>query len=188
MIAPLVSLILLFALAYNFKGMFLAATVNGQPISRLSLDRTLEKQSGKQALEGMVMESLILQEAKKKGVTASQQDIDQKTKDVEKQFTDQGQTLDSYLTSRGQTKQDFQNQLKTQILIEKMLGDKTQISDQEAKDYFDKNKSFLPKDATFDSQNDQIIQTLVQQKLSSAFQTWIQDAKNNAKINYFVSF
>jgi len=41
------------ALAFYYKGLFIAATVNGVPISRLSIIEQLEKSSGKATLEAI---------------------------------------------------------------------------------------------------------------------------------------
>src|SRR5258706_15504399 len=55
-------------LLYTGRGLFVAAVVNGQPISRLSIIQESEKQSGKQALETIVRNTLIEQEAHKANV------------------------------------------------------------------------------------------------------------------------
>ncbi len=62
----LAGVIIAAALLYYFRSAFVAATVNGQPISRLSLVRELEKQGGKQAMDSLITKTLIDQEAKKK--------------------------------------------------------------------------------------------------------------------------
>jgi len=186
-IVPAVSILLLFALLYTFKGVFVAAMVNNQLISRQELDRELEKQAGKQALENMIIEKLILQEAKKKGVTVASDQVDQKLVEIDEQFKTQGQSLDTYLASRGQTKDDVKKQVKVQLLVEKMLGDSVKVTDEEIKDYFDKNKSMFPKDATLESQKDEIKNSLTQEKLSTSFQSWIENLKKDAKINYFIN-
>src|SRR5690349_4974212 len=69
----LVVIIALGALLYYARGVFVAAVVNGQPISRLSVVREAEKQSGKQSLETIIRNTLVEQEAKKLNVTVSDQ-------------------------------------------------------------------------------------------------------------------
>ncbi|MDP2649265.1 MAG: hypothetical protein Q8P10_00315, partial [bacterium] len=51
--------------AFFLKGLFVAALVNGEPITRVAIISELEKQGGKQALSSLVNQVLILQEAKK---------------------------------------------------------------------------------------------------------------------------
>ncbi len=61
-------LIALLALGFLFKEWFVVAVVNNRPITRLALDRDLEKQGGKQILESKISEMLVLDEAKKQKV------------------------------------------------------------------------------------------------------------------------
>src|SRR3989344_199431 len=62
-------------LGYYYKGLIVAATVNGAPISRLSIIRQLEKTSAKQVLDEMINKKLIESEAAKKGITVSNDEI-----------------------------------------------------------------------------------------------------------------
>src|SRR3989344_2438282 len=47
------------ALIFIFKGFFIASIVNGEPISRLSVIKELEKQGGKSVLESLVTKKII---------------------------------------------------------------------------------------------------------------------------------
>ena len=58
--------VILIVAAFFLKGLFIAAVVNGEPISRITIISELEKQGGKQILSSLVNKILILQEAKKK--------------------------------------------------------------------------------------------------------------------------
>lgn len=187
-LVPSISLILLATLIYSFKSVFIAALVNNKPISRFALDRQLEKQGGQQALENLVMETLIFQEAKKKGVIVSASEVEQKIAEIEKQFTDTGQKLDDLLASQGQTRKDLAEQLKIQLLVEKLLGNQAQISDEEIAGYFEKNKNLFSKGATLENEKDEIKSRLTQQKLSESFQNWAENLKKEAKISYFIQF
>ncbi|MCR4330711.1 MAG: SurA N-terminal domain-containing protein, partial [Patescibacteria group bacterium] len=56
------------ALLFYGKGVFVAATVNGSPISRLSVVQQLEKEGGKNTLDSLITERLIESEVKKMGI------------------------------------------------------------------------------------------------------------------------
>lgn len=181
-------IIIILGLTFTLKSFFVTAIVNNQIITRYSLDRELEKQGGQKVLDNRVVEILIMQKAQKQGVTVTQGEIDSKINEIKKQVEAQGQNLDSLLAMQGQTKTDLEKQIKIQVLVEKLLGGDIKISDQEISDYFEKNKNFFPKNATLDSQKEQIKNELLQQKLNEKFQTWIQDLKKEAKIYYFLKF
>lgn len=183
-----VTLLIILGLLYYFKGLFVVAIVNGEPISRLSEIRELEKQNGKQVLESLVTKTLILQEAKKQNATISQTEIDQAIKKIEKDIEGQGQTLDQALTVRGMTRADLIEQIKIQKLIEKTLGKDIKVTDNEVDDYIAKNKITAPEGIKPEETKARVKEQLLQQKLSESFQTWIENLKKNAKINYFLNY
>lgn len=187
-LVPLISLLLLAGLIYQFRGLFLVALVNNQPLSRLALVRELEKQGGRETLENLILKTLILQEAKKKGVFIPKQEIDQKIAEIEKQFATQGQTLEELLSVRGETRKGLQEQIKIQLTVEKILGSQIKVTDQEVSEYFAKNKSYFPKGATLEDQKEEIKNNLFQQKMTEAFPAWSENLKKEAKISYFIQF
>ena len=184
---PLV-IIVLIALGFLFKDLFIAALVNGQPITRFALIRELEKQGGKQTLASLVNQTLILQEAKKKKIEVSQKEIDTLAKQIEESLKSQGQDLNTALTMQGLTKQDFLLQLKLRSLVEKLLADKIEVTDKEVAEYIEKNQETLPENLKEDEIKKGVREQLKQQKLASASQAWLAELNKNAKINYFVNY
>ncbi len=182
-------IVLLFSVfLYFFKGLFIVATVNGQPVSRIAVVSELEKQGGKQTLDSMITQVLITQEAKNKNITVSQQEIDEEVKKIEESLSKQGQNLDQALTAQGMSKKTLEQQIKIQKIVDKLLGKDINITDKEVNDYIEKNKDLLPQDQNPEELKSQISQQLKQQKLQEKFQGFITDLKSKAQINYFVSY
>jgi len=179
--------IVVLGVLYLAKGVFVAAVVNGVPISHYSLVKELEKQGGKDVLDSLVTEKLIYQEARRKNINVSQEEIDKEIAGIETQLKGQGMDLDTALSLQGQTRGDLQKNLEIKLIIEKILSDKLSVTDEEVKNYFDDNQSVY-KGETLDSVKDEIVQTLKQQKLSSEYQNWIADIKKNSKLIYFLNF
>jgi foldase protein PrsA len=173
---------------YFLKSLFIVALVNNRPVSRLAFDRELERQGGQQVLNSIITEMLIKQEAKKQKITVSKADLDQRYTEIDNQLKTQGQGLDAALAANGQTRADFDAQMKTQVLLEKMLGKDVSVSDEEINTYFTENKDTFDKGATLESEKENIKSTLLQQKLSEKFQPWLQDLQSKAKILYFLKF
>lgn len=180
--------ILLALVLYRFKGVIVAASVNGAPISRLAVLRELEKEGGKSVLNTLITNALILQEAKKQNVTVSPQEISDQVTKISDNLKKQGQDLDNALAMQGMTRSDLDTQIKLQILVQKMAASGITITDTEAQDYFKQNSSSYPKGTKFEDVKDQIKQDLTQQKASEAINTWITSLKTKAKINYFVNY
>jgi len=133
-------IIIIGGLLYYFRGLFVAAVVNGQPISRLTVIHETEKQSGKQALNTLVRNTLIEQEAQKEHVTVSDQEVNDELKTVESNLSKQGQKLDQVLAMQGMTRDDLRKLVTLDKLVQKMVGKDIKISDKEVNDYINKNK------------------------------------------------
>lgn len=187
-IIVLIIALLIIGFAYQFKSIFVAALVNGQPISRLTVVKELEKQSGKQMMDSLVSKTLIAQEAKKQNVTVSQKEIDDEVKNIEDTLKKRGQNLDQLLEFQGTTRQEFLEQIKMQKTVQKLIGKDIKVTDKEINDYYEKNKDSFPEGSKEADLKESIKQQLEQQKLSDKFQSWIQELRNKAKINYFVSY
>src|SRR3972149_1263490 len=76
-------IVLAIVFVYYFKGLFVAALVNGQPITRLDVIQELEKRGGQQTLSSLITQALILQEARKQGVDVTKTEVDDEVKKVE---------------------------------------------------------------------------------------------------------
>jgi len=179
-------LLLFLGLVYFSRRFLIAANVNGKSISRLSVLKKLEKQGGKKILETMITQVLIQQEAEKRKIIVSQKDTDTEMKKIEANVSSQGSTLDQALQTQGMTKNDLIEEIKVQLMLQKMAGNDIKISDKEIDDFISANKN----QQGFDKEipKEQVATQLKQQKLQQKMQSFITDLKAKAKINYFVSY
>jgi hypothetical protein len=174
-------------LLYN-RGLFVAAVVNGQPISRLSVVKETEKQAGKQTINNLVRNTLIEQEARKQKVTVTDKEIDEEIKKVEQTLSQQGQKLDQVLALQGLTKEDLRKLIRLDKLVSKMVGKDIKVTDQEIDEYIEKNRESLPQDQTAEQLRKSVSDTLRQQQLNQKVQTWLASLQSKAKIQYFVQY
>ena len=177
-----------FLFGYFLKGFFVAALVNGRPISRLRVVTELEKRQGLGVLDSIITEELIKQEARKKGIKISSKDIDTEIKSIEDSLKSQKQTLDEILKAQGMTKKDLRKNIEIQKMIEKLLADKYTVTDEEVQKYIDDNKSTFPEGTNLEEVKTIVKQQLIQQKVSTEFQTWISALKKASKINILVKY
>ena len=180
--------ILLAIAAYFGKGLVIAAVVNGQPVSRLSIIKELEKQNGKATLEAAITRVLINQEAAKKKVTVTSKDIDAEAAKLKKDFEAQGQNLDQFLATQGWSNERFREEIRIQLLVTKLLGDQVKVSDKEFNDFLAKNPDILTPEEDQNSAKAMLRTQLEQQKLGQKYQEWIATIRKNAKVNSLVSY
>jgi foldase protein PrsA len=175
------------ALDYYSKGMLIAATVNGSPISRLAVIAELEKSAGKTTLDSLITKKLIEAEVVKKGFLVSQDDVSAEIKKVEEEVKAQNLTLDQALAQQGMTLEDFQTQIFLHLELEKLLADKIQVTQAEIDQYIIDKKITIPAGQETIYQ-DQVKNKLQQQKLSEAAGQLIDTLRTQAKINYYVKY
>jgi len=183
-----VILVLIAFLAFKNRGLFVAAVVNGKPISRLDVVKEAEKQSGKQTINNLVRNSLIEQEAKKQKVTVSEKEINEEIKKVDANLSKQGQKLDQVLATQGINREDLRRLIRLDKLVGKMVGKDIKISDKEIADYIEKNKESLPQDQSEEQLKKTVSSQLKQQALSAKVQSWLAGLQSKAKIQYFVQY
>jgi enamine deaminase RidA (YjgF/YER057c/UK114 family) len=174
-------------LAYIYKGLFIAATVDGSPISRLAIVQELEKASGKDLLDSLITEKLVQNEANAKKIVVSNDEINGKIKNIEDQIVAQGDTLDAALAAQGMSMEDLKKQIIFQKEVEELVADKINVTDEEVAQYIKDNAISIPEgqEATTTAQ---IKDELRNQKLSTEANALIATLKSQAKIRYFVNY
>ena len=179
---------LVLGVLYYFRGLFIAATVNGQPISRIKIIQSLEKSGGKSALDNAITEALVLQEAKKLNKTATAAQIDAEVDNIRKQLQASGQTLDSALKAEGATMEQFRKQIMLQKTLENILADKIQVTQAEVDKFIEDNKSAIPEGMAKEEVEKIAQQNVKSQKLSTEFKNWLDMVKTKSSINYLVKY
>ncbi len=180
-------LVIIAALGFVYKGLFIAATVNGSPISRLAVIKRLESSSGSQVLDALITEKLIEGALDKNGIIAPDEEVDAKIKTIEEQVTARGTTFEQALAAEGTTRVKLKKQVATQLRVEKMFYDKTQISDEEAAKYIKDNKVAIPKGQEVQIK-EEIKNQLKSGKLNQEARAWIDSLRASASINYFAKY
>lgn len=181
----IIVLLLIAVLFWKFKGYFIVATVNGQPISRFELTGDLIKKFGAQSLDNIINERLILGATRQKGIFVTDDDISVRTKDVEKKL--QGTTtLKDALLAQGLSESDFKKQLEIQIAIEKMFDKESTVSPSEIKDYTSQNQAAYKSATDPAAVNKEVESILHQQKVRDLFDKWFGDVRKNASIKKYL--
>ena len=183
-----IAIILIVLLVVLFKSIFIAAIVNGEPITRLSVISALEKQGGKATLDSLITKKLIFQEAKKRNISVMQSDIDSETKKITANLQAQGSTLDQALASQGMTISDLNDEIKVQITIDKMVGTGVTVTEKEVNDFVAANKAQMTPGITEAQFREQATQQLKQQMVQAKTQNFIKSLQDKAKIIHFVSY
>jgi len=183
-----IALLAIAAIVYFGRGLVVAAVVNNKPIFRLDLIRNLEKSQGSALLQQKVKETLIFQEAKRRNIEISPEEIDEEIKKLEEEIKTQGQDLNQLLAQQGMVRDDLYQQYRLKIVVEKIITPDINVSDEDISKYFDENKSYYPEDTKLDGVKEEIKDTITQQQLSEKFASWLEELESKAKIYYFADY
>lgn len=183
-IALIVLLLGIIAIFVSNKGLLVAAIVNGRPIFRWQLNQTMLSRFGNQTLEGMISEALIADEARKSGVVVSQEEVDAKVQDVVGSLGG-SVSIDELLKYQGMSRAEFENQIRLQLTVEKLLGRDLVISETDIKNFIATNSATLT--ATSEAglraeARDAIMSAHINERL----QSWFLELKEKAKILRFI--
>jgi hypothetical protein len=178
----LVVAVLLIAAAYN-KSWFIAATVNGKPITNFELMSRMNTQYREQVLNQIVNEKILLNEAEKNHVVVGKKELD----DREKQMVDNvggKQSFETLLAQQGQTETSFRNQLEVWMTIEKLYDKDASVSADEVNKYIEQNKDQMQSTDSA-KQKTEATDAIKQQKLGQIFNDKFQGLKQAAKVTIF---
>ncbi len=137
----------------------LAATVNVDPLYLQDLmaeynrlDSTLQKMYGIESLMNKTIDEMLLaQEAKKKGIKVSKDEIEIDFEKVKLQNRVDDEGLKTLLSAQGMNVDDLKDYIERQLLIRGVLN-KTifngiSITSEQIKEYYDNNTAFFTKSA-----------------------------------------
>lgn len=171
-------------IAVAYQGLPFVALVNGRPIFRFEIANLLFSRYGQQTIESMITEKLIAGEAQKSGITISQADIDAKAQEILKNF---GSTMsvEEFLQFQGIERKDFDNQIRLQMTVEKILSKDLVITDMDVDTFIASNRALL-RSTDAASLKEEARTAIRDEKISEKVQVWLEELKNKASIQKFL--
>jgi len=110
------------------------ATVGDEEISRQEWLHAIELRHGKEVLQQLVNQSVMEQSADKYDLSISQEELDQ-------EFSMLRSVLNVYDQASIPNEEVLKEQLKTELILEKLITSEVQFSEEELRDFYDENES-----------------------------------------------
>lgn len=120
----------------------IVAKVNGVAISESELNEFLLQQGGNDALDTLIQQSIIKQEAKKQNIQVSEADIDKELSALKETFGSED-AFTQALETNGMTLASLKNNILLNLEVKRILEAKNPITEEAIKQYFDSNKESL---------------------------------------------
>ncbi len=182
-IVILAVVIILVAIAYVNKKYLVAATVNGQPITGLEVEQRINSYYRSKTLNDIINEKILEQEAAKKGLTVTPQEVSSKVSAMEQQ-SGGANSFNALLEQNGYTREQITNQTRLNLLVEKMYSSEATPSAQEIDSYIEQNKDD-PAATDAAKFRATAVDSLKQQKLQDVISQKFQQLKQAAKVTTF---
>lgn len=126
------------------------ATVNDTAIEKEDLYNELIASGGASALNLMITNEIVDQEAEKADVKVTQEEIDAEMAVYEESYGGE-EALLAAVESSGMTMADLEDEMETYLKIEKIIGPDIDITDEAIETYFEENKDSLGEAATVEA-------------------------------------
>lgn len=133
--------LLIFNYVNNNNNNEVLATVNGEEITRDELYDAMFTNGGREILERLISNRLILQEAKKLEVSVSEGDIDAEIgKVIQENFYGAEDYFYQALEQYGITEEALRNDLEIELLLHKIVRDQLKVTEEDTREYFTENQ------------------------------------------------
>jgi len=115
------------------------AKVDGEKILQTELDDALREQYGTEVLETLITNKIVELEAKKVGVSVSEDSIQEEYKELAESYGGE-ESLQEALEANGLTEQSVKDNIRIYQLTKNVIAESIDISDEEVAQYFENNK------------------------------------------------
>jgi foldase protein PrsA len=120
-----------------------AATVNGEVITMSELYEVMLKEGGRDFLDRLITNRLILQEGKKLGTTVSEEEIDGEIASViQNSFYGNKDYFLQAIEQYGTTEKAIRDDLSIEMILRKIAKSQIDVTDEKAREFFLSNKAF----------------------------------------------
>ncbi len=177
---------LAYLLAVKYRHLFLVATVNNMPITRMQLNAKLSERYGKQVLEEVINEKLLAAEIKNKNVVVTEEEVMAEINKMTQQYGSQ-ENFNAALVQYGLTLDKAKETIKQSLGFKKLveLNGAITITDEAVTNYYNQNKTTFGTQ-TLDQVKESIRESLYQQELYAKSQEIFTAVREQAKVNNFL--
>jgi foldase protein PrsA len=187
LVTGLIIVMIAFLAGFFVKNNLISAMVNGKPIWKKELVKEMETYYGESVLNSIIEGELIKQEAEKRGIKVTEEEVSNQIKTIEDSMKSQGQDLQQALEESGMTVEDLRENYKMNILIEKLLADKITVTDEDIQKYIEENKDSFPEGTDMEQIKSLVEEGLKQEKMSTEYQSFINGLKEKADIKILLN-
>lgn len=181
------------------------ATVNGEKITRAELNKRIEQNKSsyeaqgadlsdpavyseveRQALDFMVNEELILQDAASRNIAATSEEVEEQFQNTIGNFPDET-SFENALKENGLTRETLNENIETQLIIQKYFDEiipeeSVAVSEEEVSEFYTEYKTQNPEAPALEELAPQIENLLKEQKTQAEVEKLLASLRDNAEV------
>ncbi len=184
----LIAILVVSAAFLKFRKQIVVARVNGSPIYRWELVSELEENYGSQALNSLVVQKIVYQEAEKHGVSVGSEEVEEEIGKLESTAQAQGANLDQVLGMYGVNRSGLEETLRYQLLVTKLADADVSVSDEEIDQYWEETQDQFGEGTKKEDVVETLRESLSRQKADQKISEWLQNLQENAEVKQYLTF
>lgn len=167
------------------------AVIDGVRIPKSTYHKRLESQYGQSTAQQLIDEQLIKLEAKKMGVTASEDEIQERLDDIITSIGGQD-SYEAALVANNITEQELKLQIELDILATKILEPELEYTEEDLKEFFDQYSSVIFPTETaqleegekldYELYKEDVEDIYIQQEVENSKFSWLERLSNEYRI------
>lgn len=115
------------------------AVVNGTEITKNDLYQAMFERYGEQAIDQLITEILIEQEAERHNIQVGDDEIEAEIDAMAGQYGGR-ETLEMLLSQSGSSLEAFKRDIRLNLYVERILADEIEVTDDEVREYYENNQ------------------------------------------------
>ncbi len=118
------------------------ATVNGEEITKDELYEAMLTTGGRDILDRLIMNQLVIQEAKKQGIVVSEAEVTEEIqKVIDESFNGMAEFFHQTLSEYGVTEETVREELRTELFLRKIAESELDITEEDEREFFAANQA-----------------------------------------------
>ena len=181
------AVVLVVGFFYNFRGLFIAATVNGEMISRREFNAEVQRMVGTKVLDQLVIQKLITQTIKSQGVVIDTQAVQSEIDVIKAGIEGTGITFEEALEKEGVVYAELVENITIKLGLKGLLADKIVVTEEEIDAYILARKIEVTEETKGETRNT-IKTQLEQEKFDLEVGPYLEGLKTEAKLKTYIKF
>lgn len=181
------AVVLVVGFFYNFRGLFIAATVNGEMISRREFNAEVQRMVGTKVLDQLVIQKLITQTIKSQGVVIDTQSVQAEIDVIKAGIEGTGITFEEALEKEGVVYAELVENITIKLGLKGLLADKIVVTEEEIDAYILARKIEVTEETKGETRNT-IKTQLEQEKFDLEVGPYLEGLKTEAKLKTYIKF